>query len=99
MRRLGGPAGVLAALSACLIGLTLLAADGARRPMERLGVLTGPPEIVYIPAAEAKQLQLLREQQLIWTPEGQTDMWIKIAEAIDHDAGGRMPADDILYLP
>jgi len=45
------------------------------------------PEVVYIPRREAQQL-LAMEQRLsvIYSPEAQTDMWIKIAEAIDHDA-------------
>jgi hypothetical protein len=60
-------------------------------PEERLGIFSGQPqqpEVVYIPRMEAQQLlaaaDAARQQSLnvVWSPEAQTDMWIKIAEVL-----------------
>jgi len=75
------------------VGLVLAATSAASpaRPEAKMGLFELPrqqqPEVVYIPRREAQQL-LAMEQRLsvIYSPEAQTDMWIKIAEAIDHDA-------------
>ena len=74
------------------VGLVAVAvATGSTAPQSKLGLwgsaISESPELVYIPSREAQQL-LAQHQSLnvIYSPEGQTDMWIKIAEAIDHDA-------------
>jgi hypothetical protein len=81
-------AGVAALAAASGLALAL-AASGARvRPEAKLGLWAmQEPEIVYVPQREAQQL-LAQQQALnvIYSPEGQTDMWIRIAEAIDKDA-------------
>ena len=78
----------MAALAAAS-GLALAAGSLSRvRPEAKLGLWAIPePEIVYVPQREAQQL-LAQQQALnvIYSPEGQTDMWIRIAEAIDKDA-------------
>jgi hypothetical protein len=83
--RLG--AGV-AALAAATVFALALAVGAPAGPGAKLGIWAVPePEIVYLPQREAQQL--LAQQQalgLVYSPEGQTDMWIRIAEAIDKDA-------------
>jgi len=71
--------------------LALTSAASSAHPEAKMGMFAMPrqqqPGVVYIPRREAQQL-LAMEQRLsvIYSPEAQTDMWIKIAEAIDHDA-------------
>lgn len=73
-------------VASCLFAV---ATSSTATAQSKLGMLGGAmsPELVYIPSREAQHL-LAQHQSLsvIYSPEGQTDMWIKIAEAIDHDA-------------
>ena len=84
--RLG--AGVAALAAANVFAMALALGAPAAGPGAKLGIWAVPePEIVYLPQREAQQL--LAQQQalgLVYSPEGQTDMWIRIAEAIDKDA-------------
>ncbi len=81
-------AGVAALAAATVFALALAVGAPAAGPGAKLGIWAAPePEIVYLPRREAQQL--LAQQQaldLVYSPEGQTDMWIRIAEAIDKDA-------------
>ena len=44
------------------------------------------PEVVYVSPIEMQNLLAQRQGlDVIWSPESQTDMWLKVAEAIDKD--------------
>ena len=43
------------------------------------------PEVVYVSPIEMHLLALRQGLDVIWSPESQTDMWLKVAEAIDKD--------------
>jgi hypothetical protein len=53
-------------------------------------VVAEQPGVVYLPRAALRQQSLRRTSQqslsVVYSPEAQTDMWIRIAEAIDKDA-------------
>ncbi len=70
-----------------MFALALAVGANAAGTEEKMGKWVPEPEVVYLPQREAQQL--LAQQQaldLVYSPEGQTDMWIRIAEAIDKDA-------------